>query len=335
MGKKSAINYRLLMENTTDVICLIGLDLEMSYASPSCTEMFGWEPKELCARWPDLVVAMDYLPVLEQARRQEFATEPMTVRMYKKDGSLAWIEITARMVKASASEAEGVVLTMRDVTARMERESQLEMLSQVDGLTGLGNRRLFDQGLENEWRRATREHSELSLLLIDIDFFKTLNDQLGHPAGDECLRAVAEEIRLTFHRASDLVARYGGEEFAVILPNTSAAGARLQAEKIRENIQRLRIAHPGRPDDRPWVTVSIGVGTAVGGNHRNIPSAQALLQCVDDALYAAKSHGRNRVWAATSGKMRRSSEQRDSYPSDPFQHHSGRDRAPGQSDTVN
>lgn len=314
MGKKSAINYQLLMENSADVICLVGLDFEMSYASPSCGEILGWTAEEMCAGWPNRIVSQEDMPTLKAACQQGIATEPMTVKMFKKDGSFAWMEVSARVVKASESDVEGVVLTLRDVTARRDREEQLEMLSQVDGLTGLGNRRSFDQGLDNEWRRAFREHTELSLLLIDIDFFKTLNDHAGHPAGDACLRIVADEIRRTFHRASDLVARYGGEEFAVILPNTCASGARLQADKIREHIQGLRIEHPGRPDNQPWVTVSIGVGTAIGGDHRNVPSSHALLQFVDDALYSAKSHGRNRVWAATPGKVRREfSARRESY----------------------
>ena len=210
------------------------------------------------------------------------------------------IELVARIRYHSRSY---LTLLQRDEAYRALRVSQqqlldtnlvLQRLMNSDGLTGLSNRRHFDEYLELEWRRAMREQSQLSLLMVDVDYFKSFNDTFGHLAGDEALRQVAEAIRSCSARPSDLPARYGGEEFALVLPNTSPGGARLVAEKLRQTVEAARIAHiMPKPDS--WLTVSIGLAThvpAVGSHCRQLISA------ADNALYQAKNNGRNQVGVA-------------------------------------
>jgi diguanylate cyclase (GGDEF)-like protein len=172
--------------------------------------------------------------------------------------------------------------------------TQLERISRFDSLTGVHNRRSFDQGLEEEWRRALRLGNPLSLMLLDLDRFKEFNDLYGHPRGDECLRQVAGLLKESLQRVSDLVARYGGEEFVVILPNTWLAGAGELAERIRAGVQALAISHEGAAE-RGVVTVSLGVACMVP---TPASSATALVEAADAALYRAKREGRNRVRTA-------------------------------------
>jgi diguanylate cyclase (GGDEF)-like protein len=173
----------------------------------------------------------------------------------------------------------------------LETNQQLERLSTLDTLTGLANRRRFDESLRQEWRRAARDGVPLSLLFCDIDFFKGYNDSYGHLAGDECLVRVAEVLRSTFNRPGDLAARYGGEEFVLILADTNEEGAVRLAEKLRTKIESLAIPHRGSPIGSR-LTISLGVATVVptprGG-------AEELIARADAALYAAKQEGRNRV----------------------------------------
>ena len=165
-------------------------------------------------------------------------------------------------------------------------------MSHVDALTGLSNRRQFDEALNREFARATRRREPLALLMIDIDHFKLLNDRLGHQTGDERLREVASALRSHAARTTDLVARYGGEEFVAILPGASASAAFDQAEKMRIGVEQLDLASPS-PLGR--VTVSIGVAWLAPGA---VTDAAALTGQADHALYASKHAGRNRVTAA-------------------------------------
>lgn len=166
----------------------------------------------------------------------------------------------------------------------------LHRISTLDGLTGVSNRRHFDDTLLLEWRRAARKEVPLSLLMFDIDFFKPFNDASGHQAGDDCLRAVAHALQDSLHRASDLVARYGGEEFAVLLPECAEEQARTLAEVLRARIEGLHYPHEGAPAG--VVTVSVGVATAIPS--RGV-SHEDLVRRADEALYEAKRRGRNRV----------------------------------------
>jgi len=207
------------------------------------------------------------------------------------------IELVARIRYHSRSY---MTLLQRDEAYRALRVSQqqlldtnlvLQRLMNSDGLTGLSNRRHFDEYLELEWRRATREQTQLSLMMIDVDYFKAYNDNFGHLEGDEALRQVAKAIRASCSRPSDLPARYGGEEFALVLPNTSPGGARLLAEKLRQTVAGMNIAHIA-PTAGSMLTVSIGLATVVppvGGHSRQ------LIQSADQGLYAAKNNGRNQV----------------------------------------
>lgn len=176
-----------------------------------------------------------------------------------------------------------------------QSEARYRELANADALTGLANRRAFDETLEAEWQRAMRASQPLALLLIDVDLFKNYNDIYGHVAGDECLRCLAKVIGETLQRKSDSASRFGGEEFAVILPNTQLEGAMGVAEDLRERVAEINMCHKGNPPG--FQTISIGVAATVpelGG------SVLSLLGLADQALYRAKDLGRNRVEAATS-----------------------------------
>ena len=175
-----------------------------------------------------------------------------------------------------------------------QRNRDLERISALDTLTQIANRRRFDAVLRQEWRRAVRDESPLSLLFCDIDHFKRFNDTYGHQAGDECLVRVAQAMEETLNRPADLVARYGGEEFIALLVYTDAEGARMLAERMRARIESLRIENRGSAV-APHLTVSLGVATVVP---RAAMRPEDLVDLADRALYAAKEKGRNRVATA-------------------------------------
>ena len=169
-----------------------------------------------------------------------------------------------------------------------------QQLSLHDGLTGLANRRQLDQVVAAEFQRSRRGKRPLSLIMIDIDFFKKLNDQLGHAHGDDVLRAVGRCISACMQRAGDMVARYGGEEFVAVLPDTPTEGAEKIAETLRQAVQALALPHPGSDLHRN-VTISAGVATTDPADA--LQTIEAVLKLADDRLYIAKTSGRNRVVA--------------------------------------
>ncbi len=172
-----------------------------------------------------------------------------------------------------------------------EANHMLLRLSRLDGLTGVTNRRQFDDYLDQEWRRALRENMPLSLVMLDIDGFKDYNDAHGHQAGDECLKQVAGAISRALNRPGDLVARYGGDEFVMILPGTPAEGAMRVAETMREKVQSLGLSRSNRSVEER-VTISLGVATFYPTRDT---SPSVLVAAADQALYQAKQSGRNRV----------------------------------------
>ncbi|CCH49969.1 GGDEF domain-containing response regulator [Pseudodesulfovibrio piezophilus] len=190
----------------------------------------------------------------------------------------------------------------REMAKRRQREQELqtlayklEKMTNLDGLTGLANRRCFDDTLVKEWVRNGRQDVPMALIMIDIDHFKSYNDTLGHVDGDTCLCAVAAAIKNAVHRPGDMVARYGGEEFVVILPDTDCRGASAVAETIHANLAQSGIRHP-QSSVSCAVTVSIGVASCVPACET---TPENLLHAADRALYQAKQQGRNRTKSMT------------------------------------
>jgi diguanylate cyclase (GGDEF)-like protein len=188
---------------------------------------------------------------------------------------------------------EQIEATLKVTAGELEKaNANLEAMAMKDGLTGLANRRAFDDTLEHEVRRAQRDNKLLSLIMMDVDFFKKFNDAYGHLAGDECLRAIARALAASVGRSEDLAARYGGEEFAVIMPGAETEGALQVAESIRQAVMALNIRHAG--NSTGTVTISLGVATIAPGQDHGADQ-QSLIKLADERLYQSKSGGRNRV----------------------------------------
>lgn len=203
------------------------------------------------------------------------------------------LEVRA-MFDAVASQIAGTIHLARVVRELELANRKLEQLSMSDGLTGIANRRCFDQRLAEEWTRHLRDGRPLALLLVDVDCFKPLNDACGHLYGDECLRELARLSSNLIERDDVLVARYGGEELALLLPRSDQREARRRAEYLRRRVEKLALAHPASAV-APHVTVSVGVCAMRPGDAH---SPDVLIDAADRALYAAKARGRNRVVVA-------------------------------------
>jgi diguanylate cyclase (GGDEF)-like protein len=215
-------------------------------------------------------------------------------------GTRLYLTIDAGPIYDEDGRLIAVVETLRDMTEHKNAQIALQQLATLDSLTGLANRRSFDDKLHSEWSRARRQNGPLALIMVDVDYFKAYNDCYGHQGGDECLKAVAALLQGQAFRAGDMSARYGGEEFAVILPNTEFAGAREVAERIRAGIEAAALPHAGSAV-AACVTVSLGVASLVPGADSQ---AGELVAVADQALYAAKRDGRNRVGGRASEPAR-------------------------------
>jgi diguanylate cyclase (GGDEF)-like protein/PAS domain S-box-containing protein len=282
--------YRVLAENSIDMICVSDLNGKLVYVSPSSLTLFGFRPEEMVGR-----SSLEFIHPedLESARSQLAALRegPRSItyqcRFLRKEGSYVWIEAAARSITDPAS---GVVselqAAVRDISDRKRLHQELERLAQQDALTGLSNRRRFEQEVESEMARSRRQLAPGALLLIDLDHFKSVNDSLGHLAGDKVLKQIAEILDERL-RESDSLARLGGDEFAILLPDTGLREARLVAESLTKAIRE------GTADGSvASVTASIGVALFDGDPRLDVPTVIAE---ADLAMYAAKDDGRDRV----------------------------------------
>ncbi|MDE1161044.1 MAG: sensor domain-containing diguanylate cyclase [Acidobacteriaceae bacterium] len=294
-------DFRFLASNSADVICRCDVNSVMRYVSPSSTRVLGWAPEEMTGKRILDFAVMDDIQLLTAAVAQWHAPEIkaniVVARLKKRDGSICWYEIHTGIVHDEAGYATGAAVVIRDTSERKLLEDKLIVLASTDGLTGLANRRSFDEALEREWARTLHDGSKISLILLDIDHFKRFNDCYGHQAGDSCLRDIATSIMSTV-RKTDIVARYGGEEIAIILPDCGAAEATAIAENIRQAIERLEIPYKEAATGTNIVTASLGVTTSIASGSDVLLAPEALIQIADRALYMAKLSGRNTVATA-------------------------------------
>jgi diguanylate cyclase (GGDEF)-like protein/PAS domain S-box-containing protein len=297
--------FRLLAEASSDIIFRCDLYGRRIYVSPSAKDVLGWSPEQMLAGTFEDIIHPDeratLAQMLETFRREKISPPRSEFRYRKVDGSYVWLELNLTMLYDDRGEPAGYVDIARDISRRKLEEANFqrslataEQQASSDPLTGIANRRHFDQIIERECLRAARDQTSLSVLLLDVDHFKLYNDVNGHLTGDQCLRQVVAAIRPVVNRPADLLARYGGEEFVVVLPNTDAAGARQMAEWIRQAVESSRLPHAGNP---PYGVLTLSVGCATMIPHPEITHLQ-LLEAADQALYCAKSGGRNCVQRA-------------------------------------
>jgi diguanylate cyclase (GGDEF)-like protein len=217
-------------------------------------------------------------------------------RALTRDGNYVWIRDVVHVVRNEQGEVDALVGFMFDISERkkteeklIELQKELEALSYLDSLTGVANRRMFDIMLEREWADAQRNQQPLSLILLDIDYFKQYNDHYGHLQGDECLKQVAQTLSDVATRPRDFLARFGGEEFVLVLPQTNAEAAKKIGERCRDFIAHAQIPH-AKSFIGNNLTISLGIGTIVPAKEDD---QTAFIKEVDRRLYQAKQSGRN------------------------------------------
>jgi diguanylate cyclase (GGDEF)-like protein/PAS domain S-box-containing protein len=290
-------HFRLLAEGSSDMVTRIGLDERLRYVSPSSSRVVGWRPNQLIGTDALAGIHPEDRPhvqaVVDAMKRGDTDEARLTYRNVHRQKSEVWLESTMRVTRKENGSVDGVVAISRDITEQKQLETRLETLAIEDSLTGLANRRRFDERLDEEWARAYRDRSSLGLLMIDVDHFKAYNDEYGHPAGDACLRVVAKIIAAEMQRVGDLAARYGGEEFAMLLPNTDAAGCARVGERIRRAVHDAGLVHASSPASS-CVTVSVG-GAACRPAFERTAGTGSLVEAADRALYAAKDAGRDQL----------------------------------------
>jgi diguanylate cyclase (GGDEF)-like protein/PAS domain S-box-containing protein len=303
--RETAYLHDLVTENSRDIIILANFDGRRSYVSAAASEWGGWKREELLGMNSLHLVHPDDRPKADAIVRNIRTGgdgDLLECRVQDKHGQYVWVEANLRPVRDPNGGAPiGILNMVRDISQRKKAEdelnkaySALEVLAVTDPLTHLANRRSFDQSLAKEWRRGIRDRLPLSLLILDVDWFKSYNDTYGHPQGDTCLRQIAESVLDVVTRAGDIAARIGGEEFAVILPNTANEGAMQLAKLISASLSRRGLPHNTNPVG--FVTISIGCATVVPLLGQ---SPTILMQQADNALYAAKHAGRNQVCNAS------------------------------------
>lgn len=303
---KDAAVYKTLLESTRAIPWKIDwATMHFAYIGPQIERLLGWsrDSWQSVEDWASRMHEEDREYVVDfcVSQSQAGVDHEADYRALTADGSYVWIRDVVHVVRKDDGEVDCLIGFMFDISERKKSEEELlrlqrelERLSLTDGLTGIANRRLFDKRLGEEFNRATRSSAPLSILLLDLDFFKQYNDHYGHIGGDECLRAVAGALAEVASRSGDLVARFGGEEFAMLLPNTDAEGAQQVAEDCASAIAALAMPHEGSQAGE-MVTASIGSITATC--HKD-GGMMDLIEAADRLLYTAKNNGRARIEAA-------------------------------------
>ncbi len=295
--------YKTLLESTKAIPWKIDWGtLQFAYIGPQIEQLLGWSPASWVTveDWASRMHPEDRAWVVDYcvAQSKSGTDHEADYRALTKDGEYVWIRDVVHVVRNAQGEVEALIGFMFDITERKNTEQklivlqkELEELSFKDALTGVYNRRMFDSVMEVEWANAKRNHQPLSLLMLDIDYFKQYNDFYGHIHGDECLKRVAKELNKVATRSRDFFARFGGEEFIIVLPETDEKAARMIAERCRSLIFKAQIPHEKSLVSQ-MLTVSIGVSTIIP-----IHSDEAInfIAAVDRQLYQAKETGRNRI----------------------------------------
>lgn len=325
---ESEQRYRSVVTAMSEGVVLQQADGQITACNASAERILGLtskqimgltsvDPKWHCVKEDDSPFPGEQHPAMVSLRTG-LPLSNVVMGIHKVDGTLTWISINSEpLLSPNQSQPYAVVTTFADITEHkrveeiLRNQAELErLMATTDGLTQVTNRRGFDERLQSEWQRLMRGQQELSLIMLDVDYFKRYNDCYGHQAGDICLVQVAKAAAYTVKRSSDLFVRYGGEEFAVILPNTDAAGAIAVAEYIQQAIRDLKIPHR-KSDVSEFVTVSMGIATIIPSFGT---SSDELVARADKALYSAKQLGRDRYSCCPPGDKSQPPRDKSQYP---------------------
>jgi diguanylate cyclase (GGDEF)-like protein/PAS domain S-box-containing protein len=300
--------YKTLLESTKAIPWKIDWATKrFAYIGPQIEALLGWMPES----WQS---AEDWVARMHEEDRERVFNfcvsqslqgldHEADYRALTADGGFVWIRDVVHVIRDLNGEPEALIGFMFDITERKQTEQQLldlqkqlEMLSYQDGLTGVANRRLFDEVLAREWQEARQHQQPLALIMLDIDYFKQFNDFHGHLKGDEILKQVAKTLSHAGLRTKDFFARFGGEEFAWILPDTDLAAAGKIAERCRNLIFKAQIPHPDSAISQ-LLTISVGVGSMIPTTADELKD---FVADVDRLMYLAKHQGRGRIILQTS-----------------------------------
>ncbi|USX16557.1 sensor domain-containing diguanylate cyclase [Oxalobacteraceae bacterium OTU3CAMAD1] len=295
--------YRTLLESTRAIPWRIDwATMSFSYIGPQIEALLGWSQSSWLSAndWIERIHEEDRQKTVDFciAQSQKGIDHEADYRALTSDGDYVWIRDVVHVVRREDGSVDSLVGFMFDITERKQAEDkivqlqrELEVLSYRDSLTNVANRRMFDTLYPVEWAKARATGEPLSVVVVDIDYFKQYNDHYGHVQGDDCLRRVAQALDAGASRSRDLCARFGGEEFVLLLPATDEEAARNVAERCRKLLAQKELPH-ARSGVGRMVTVSMGVGTIVPGAQDD---AHVFLDRVDRRLYQAKSSGRDRI----------------------------------------
>ena len=291
--QESEVRYRSLLE-LSPVSIVVEVDDKLSYINTAVLNLLGEEERED-------VVSRSLLDYVHERHREETSAaiqkikgqggraDPFETKLVRRDESEVDLEVYGACVMYEGEV--GVQMALQDITERKLLEAEWRRLSRMDGLTGIYNRRAFDEIIDRERRRSQRSNEPISLALIDIDAFKNFNDNYGHQSGDDALKQVASVLNRECSRGGDHVARYGGEEFAVVMAGTDYEGAMTLAERVRKSVESIAIPH-GHSPAASIVTISTGVCTVIPTDEISV---ELIIKHADERLYEAKESGRNRV----------------------------------------
>lgn len=293
--------YKTLLESTKAIPWKIDWNtMSFAYIGPQIESLLGWSQSSWVSAqdWIDRMHPEEKSWVVDYCVSQSKAgtDHEADYRALTKDGDYVWIRDVVHVIRNSQGEVESLVGFMFDISERKKTEEnlitlqkKLEEFSFKDSLTGVANRRMFDSIMEVEWVNARRNNQPLSLIMLDIDYFKQYNDEYGHIQGDECLKRVGRVLSLSASRARDFFARFGGEEFVLVLPETDELTAKKIAERCRKLIFKEQIPHE-KSQISHVLTISLGVGT-ITPSYKD--EAISFIEMVDKRLYQAKQKGRN------------------------------------------
>lgn len=294
--RKRDSQYKAILDASIDPIMIIGLSGNIESVSKTIERCMGWESKDIIGTRFSKYLSNSYKDAYDNLlfKHDNIENSPLighineAIAIHRMHREFP-CEISINYLDIPEIENPFFTLALRDISMRKAYEQKLGWMSTHDELTKINNRRFFNEQINKEWLRMLRNQTSLSLIILDVDFFKNYNDSLGHQAGDLCLIKIADCLTDVCRRAGDLAARYGGEEFTVLLPGTDMVGAQQVAANIKSRISDLNLAHPNSAASKK-ISVSMGVACMV-------PlmgcSYERLIRFADQALYQAKQNGRN------------------------------------------